>query len=407
MNLGSYQPARPPLLLRVTAIVAPRRPGSPFWQADPVLAAPVIPVSSPAPAFLLGEALVGPDELPILQSAFGGGFIHGEWFTPLDLAALDRAKLTPVLNHLHGLTATDGGTALEAELPSFGGAGTSSTLTVSSGIPDGLSGFLAQQQAADAVDTLLIADVLLAGLLLIATCARLVASAYGPELTVIRARGGSARQVAGRVLARSACLAGLGAVVGAVLALAITPTPPGGSAISWALGGLAAAAAIVIPALAAFWSHRGIRPAGDERADLASARPSRRRLIAELTVLVLAAAALAAVRLRGIGAGDRPVHSARPGAGRRGCRADRGPAVPGTCPRAAARDRRAAGRRGLPGSGPRRPSPDRRAAARAHAGHQPDPGRLRGHDRGLGGGQPGRVGLAAGGRGPDRADSRD
>jgi putative ABC transport system permease protein len=303
VNLGSYQPARPPLLLRVTAIVAPRRPSSPFWQADSVLAAPVIPVSSPSPAFLLGEALVGPDELPILQSAFGGGFIHGEWFTPLDLAALDRAKLTSVLNHLHGLAATDGGTALEAELPSFGGAGTSSTLTVSSGIPDGLSGFLAQQQAADAVDTLLIADVLLAGLLLIATCARLVASAYGPELTVIRARGGSARQVAGRVLVRSACLAGLGSVAGAALALAITPTPPGGSAISWALGGLAAAAAIVIPALAAFWSHRGIRPAGDERADLASARPSRRRLIAELTVLVLAAAALAAVRLRGIGAG--------------------------------------------------------------------------------------------------------
>ncbi|MGH3403891.1 MAG: hypothetical protein ACRDRJ_15535, partial [Streptosporangiaceae bacterium] len=303
VHLGSYLPARPPLLLRVTALVAPRRPGSPFWQADPVLAAPVIPVPGSGPAYLLGEALVGPDELPILQSAFGGGFIHGEWFIPLDLGALGRAKLTPVLNHLRGLAATDGGTAMQAELPSFGGAGTSSTLTVSSGLPDELSGFLAQQQAAGALDTLLIADVLLAGLFLIATCARLAASAYGPELTVIRARGGSARQVAGRVLARSAGLAGLGSVAGAALALAITPTPPGGSSVPWALGGLAAAAAIVIPALAALWSHRGIRPAGDERADLASARPSRRRLIAELTVLVLAVAALTAVRLRGIGAG--------------------------------------------------------------------------------------------------------
>ena len=218
MNLGNDQPAEPPLVLRVTAIVTPRHPGSPFWQADPVLTAPVIPAGGPAPSWL-AEALVGPAELSIVQSAFGGGSIQGEWFTPLNVGALDRAKLPPVLSHLRGLAATSGGTAMQAELPSFGGAGTTSTLTVSSGLPDGLSDFLAEQQAAGALDTLLIADVLLAGLLLIATCARLAASAYRPELTVIRARGGSARQVAGRVLARSACLASLGSAAGAAVAL--------------------------------------------------------------------------------------------------------------------------------------------------------------------------------------------
>jgi putative ABC transport system permease protein len=306
VRLGSYLPARPELVLRVTAVVAGRQPGSPFWQYDPNLIKPIVPQPSVLRPWWQGMAIVGRPELAALQSAFGGGIIHGVWFAPMSRGGLDRAVLSGVAGHLRELITTNGGTALQAPLPGLAGSGgTSTTMTIATGFPAAIGPFVAQQRTAVALDALLIADVLLAGLLVVITCARLVAGAYRPELALIRARGGSARQVAGRVLARSACLAGPGVVAGAAAGFACTPAPPnGGSGTAWLLGGLAAAAAIGIPALAALWTHRGVRPAGADRTDLATVRPSRRRLVAELTVLVIAGAALTAARLRGSGSGS-------------------------------------------------------------------------------------------------------
>lgn len=290
-------------------------------------------------------------------------------------------------------------------LPAIRGVpqGQTTTLTLTTGFPAAISDFEAQQQAAAALETLLIADVLLAGLFVVITCARLAASAYRPELALLRARGGSARLVASRVLTRSACLAGPGAVAGAAAAVAITPAPTNGSAAAWLLGGLAAAAVTGIPALAAGWAHRSIRPAADGRAELVTTRPSRRRLVAELTLLVLAGATLAAGRLRGIGSGTDALSQAAPvlAAAAGALIAVRLYPVPvrGLLQLAARRP----GPVGFLALARAARAPDRRAAARAHAGDQPDPGRVRRHGHRLGDGQPGRGGVAAGGRGRGRA----
>ena len=265
-KMNSYSPGGSQVWVRVTGIVAPRQPGAPFWQTDQTVAEPIIPLPTTgpdaAPPFWQSAALVGPAEMAQVQAAYGGSIIHGQWFTPLDRAAINQATLPGVLAHLRGLVTGNGGPALLKPLPAISGVpqGQTTTLTLSTGFPAAISDFEAQQRAAAALETLLIADVLLAGLLVVITCARLAASAYRPELALIRARGGSARQVAGRVLARSACLAGPGAVAGAALAAAITPAPANGSAAAWLLGGLAAAAVTGIPALAAGWAHRSIRP---------------------------------------------------------------------------------------------------------------------------------------------------
>jgi putative ABC transport system permease protein len=317
-KLNSYLPGRSKVWVRVTGIVAPRQPDSPFWQTDPTVAAPVIPLPTTgpdaAPPYWQSAALVGPAEMAQVQAAYAGSIIHGQWFTPLDRGAISQATLPGALAHLNGLVTSNGGPALMRPLPAISGVpqGETTILSVSTGFPAAISGFEAQQRAAAALETLLITNVLLAGLLVVLTCARLAASGYRPELALIRARGGSARQVAGRVLARSACLAGPGAVAGAAVAVAITPAPPDGSPAAWLLGGLAAVAAAGIPALAAGWAHRRIRPATGGRADLVTARSSWRRLVAELTLLVLAGATLAAGRLRGIGSGTDALSQAAP-----------------------------------------------------------------------------------------------
>ena len=97
------------------------------------------------------------------------------------------------------------------------------------------------------------------------------------------------------------------------------------------------------------------------REDLASVRPSRRRTVAELTLLVLAAAAVRALRRRGTsGTSDealdsgasatsalrRPTRLAGPGVDRRHRRAGPGPAVSAAAARAGPSRRPAAGRVG-------------------------------------------------------------
>jgi putative ABC transport system permease protein len=309
VNLGSFLAHSAPVVLRVTGIVRPTDPGSAFWQADPALTAPLIPKPGLG-AIWTGGTFIGPDELVPLQRAYIGSAIQGQWYFPLNLPAITPAKLPHVLARLSELTTEDGGPRVLSDVP----ASSDTSLAVSSNFQDAISGFLAQQHTANAIDALLIADVLIADLLVIFVCARLAVDAYRPELILIRARGGATAQVAGRVLARTACLAGPAVVVGAGLAIWTVPGAPGagGGAGSWVLGGLAAVFAIASPAALAAWAHRRSRLREPGRGDLATMRPTRRRLVAELTVVVVAAAVLAGARLRGVSPGADPYSQAAP-----------------------------------------------------------------------------------------------
>ena len=309
VHLGAYVPGSAAIVLRISGIVAPAHPGSAFWQADPLLAAPQIPASFAHSEIWTAGALVGPAELIPLQRAFAGGVMHGEWYFPQDLHALTQRQLPQLLGNLGGLTAAGGGAPVTAAVRA---TGTGMSLNLSASLGSGLAGFLAQQQAAGAIDALLIADVLIAALLLMAVGAALAVGAHRAELTLIRARGGAAAQVASRMLRRAACLVAPAAALGAGLAIVAVPAAPDGGAASWVLGGLAALAALASPAVIAAWVHRRPRPASAGRADLTTLRPSRRRLVAELTVLVAAAGGLAAVRLRGVGPDPDPYTRAAP-----------------------------------------------------------------------------------------------
>ncbi len=302
ISLGSYPAGT--LLLKLTGIIAPVSPGAAFWQADPQLAAPTRPATAGPPQIWSGGVLIGPGELASLQKLLANDVMQGEWFIPLNLHGLTHAQLPELLASLSALVASDPGSNTRAaalfHLPP----------TASSGLNGALSGFSSAGQAAAGIESLLIVDEFIAVVILMLVCARLAAEAHRRELTLLRARGASTAQVARRLLARTAVVTGPGIVLGAALALAALPADD--SPQAWLLGALAALVALGSPAVIAAWTYRRTRPAQQrDRVDVTVLRPSRRRSVAEITVLIVAAAAVA-LRLRGTGAGTDPYVSAAP-----------------------------------------------------------------------------------------------
>ncbi|WP_312847497.1 FtsX-like permease family protein [Streptomyces sp. WAC 01420] len=129
------------------------------------------------------------------------------------------------------------------------------------------------------------------------------------ELTLLRARGGSLRSLAGRLLAETAVAAVPGAALGLAAARLAVPGPRLPYAVA-AAAAVALLACVALP-LRAVAAHRAVRVHA-ARDDLVSARPSRRRTVAELTLLTLAVGAVVALRTRGTpdggaGSGDELV----------------------------------------------------------------------------------------------------
>lgn len=296
VNLGSRVGGSPDVLLRLSGLISPVQPGAGFWQADPVLPAPLVPNPPPCldcgPPRWAGAALIGPAELVPLQLALPGVVFQGQWVYPLNVSRVTPAQLPRLISGLSAMATSGGRLAASADA-----LFSPSVVNVSSGIATGLSAYAAQQQAASAVDALLIADVFLADLILMCICAQLAVLAHRPELILIRARGGSTAQLAARMMARAGCVTGPAIVAAAALAIAAVPAS---SAASWLLAGAAAVAALATPAVIAAWTHRRARAEQAGRPDLATPRQSKGLLVAELTVLAVAAAALIELRLQGI-----------------------------------------------------------------------------------------------------------
>jgi len=321
-------PGDPAVTLLVTGVVRPAGPSSAFWQYDPVLAAPQLRSVSPDSRnkIWFGGLLAGPGELAALQRAYSGAGFQGTWFFPLDMSGLTAGSLPRVLAGAASVASS--GAAVQTQI----GQGTLLTAppVVSSGLADALAGFISQQQAVSAIDSLLVVGLAATVVILLLVCAALVAEANGPELALVRARGGSTAQVTGRMFARACCLAALPLAAGAVLAAVLVPAD---SATPWLLGGIVAGAALLAPAVIAGWAHRRARGAAGRAAGARGARGTRwgeggagaaagapgapggrghrlRRLAAELAVLAAAAGALVALRRQGIRTGGDPYLSA-------------------------------------------------------------------------------------------------
>jgi putative ABC transport system permease protein len=163
---------------------------------------------------------------------------------------------------------------------------------------------MTEEQAVGAINALQEYGLFAVALILLLTCALVVADAYEEEISLVLARGGSGAQVMLRTLGRTAVAAGPGLVAGAAAGLAVTPGAGGTDVV---LVTAVAVTALAAPTVISAWRHRGSRPvARAGRGDLAIPRRSVRRVVGEATVLIAIAGAVAALRLRGAAATSGP-----------------------------------------------------------------------------------------------------
>jgi putative ABC transport system permease protein len=293
------------VVLRVAGLLRPADLPSAFWADDPVLAAPVLgaPERKGAPNGWYGGVFVGPAELGALEDAYVPTTAQLSWAFPLRTGGLKGPQEAAVAGLLTSLET--GGTGSAAMVAA--GAQLENPPAISAGLVSLLDGLSAEQHAVSAIDSLLTVGLLAVALILLLVCALIVADAYREELALIRARGGSVRQVAARVLLRTLAVAGPALAAGTVLA--VLAVPDGGNRASWLLAGATCVIAVVGPALIAAWEHRGPRPQAAARGDLVIPRRSPRRRVAEITALAVVAGGVAALRRRGVAGGDLFVSS--------------------------------------------------------------------------------------------------
>ncbi|WP_246150655.1 FtsX-like permease family protein [Streptomyces qinzhouensis] len=277
-----------PLAVAVTGIVEPVRPAGSYWSVQPVLRTPTLLYTDgmpPAP-YWHGTLLLAPEAAPALLALeneaepYWDVAVDPGGFGAHDLDAARRAVAAvengPVLSELR-----------EAVSPE---------LQVISGLAEIFEEYAKLRGAIGPVVS--VAAFGVGGVIgvVLLTAGGLAASRRRSELALLRARGGSMPGTAGRLLAEVAVPAVPAAVAGGTLAVLLVPEGRLWPAVLATV--LVTVVACVALPLRAVLAHRRPRPSGG-RDDVVRARPSRRRTVAELTLLVLAVAAVVAVRRRG------------------------------------------------------------------------------------------------------------
>jgi len=303
-----------PVALMVTAIVRERDPAAAFWTADPLVAAPALTqLANNGGEAWQGAVFADPGQLIAMQNAFCQITVEScnglqlQWEFPVAVDSVNADQAQALLGHLSLVFGDD--PAISADLGSA-----STALMTSSALPSALTGFLATQATVLAVPLLVFVSLILLGAAVILLAARMIVTGRQGELTTLRARGASVRQVATLVLTGAAVAAVPGAAAGAGLVIVLFPgavTAPGGSA---ALSRVLAAVTLVVglagpPLIAAWWFRhpapgpQAVNPARILTAEASPARfsgPARRRLSAEVTACTVAVAGLVILRVQGL-----------------------------------------------------------------------------------------------------------
>lgn len=284
-------PVRAPLAVRVTGIIVPRTPAGAYWSTLPVLRAPALnrlPGSQLTEVYWLGGLLLAPEAGPALLSTPGRPLRY--WQVAPDVATLHGHDLDRLASAVAAFESGPGVQRLRTVVDPLLEARTNldEVLTDHARLRSGIDPLLVLA----AVGTGSLAVIVLA------MAAGVAADRRHAELALLRARGASLSGLAGRLLAETAVVAVPAGALGLTAALLVLPGDRSASAIAAALA-VTLFACVTLP-LRSVVTHRTVRM-HDGREGLASAQPSRRRTVAELTVLVIASGAVAALRRQGSG----------------------------------------------------------------------------------------------------------
>ncbi|WP_370412856.1 FtsX-like permease family protein [Streptomyces fradiae] len=291
-----------PKPVTVTGIVEPRGTEGPYWATEPVLHDPFLDATKEDEPryYWVGTLLVSPESAPATVGTLGEPEQYWRFAPDVrHLTALDTERLTAALD-----SAGDGPALVKLRdvLGAGGAFGTD--------LDEILAGYAGTRTAIASVVAVAAFGIGAVALVVLAMTGSLFTARRHHELALLRSRGASLTGIGGRLLAETAAIAVPAAALG--LLLAVLLAGGAGARLLPACAGAAAVAAVaslVLPVRAVFLHRRPQLHGGRE--DLIGARPSTRRTVAELTFLVLAVAAVTALRRRGTGdSGDYLVSAA-------------------------------------------------------------------------------------------------
>ncbi|MCX0243889.1 FtsX-like permease family protein [Streptomyces drozdowiczii] len=277
------------LTVRITGIVAPKNPAGSYWSSEPLLRTPSLvakPTKDTPRYYWIAALLLPPDAAPALLATAGQPELY--WRIAPDVSGLTALDVPQLRTSVASL---EGGPGLLA-MRDVAGA----TVSMATDLDEILTGYEGMRSAIQPVVTVAAVGIGAVAVVVLLMTGGLLASRRHAELALLRARGGSLRGIGGRLLAETAVTAVPAGALGLLLAVLTV-----GEARLWpaAVG----AGAVVVLVCAALPLRTALQHRTPQthvgRDDLATARPSRRRTVAELTLLVLAAGAVFALRRRG------------------------------------------------------------------------------------------------------------
>ncbi|MFJ7126509.1 FtsX-like permease family protein [Streptomyces sp. NPDC098101] len=293
----------------ITGIVEPRGPETAYWSVEPLL-------RTPALAPLVEDEVKYYWQAALLLSPASAASMVG---TAGEQEAFFR--FVPTSGHLTGrdtdrlsaaLASAGGGPDLVKLRKAMGGVGALTT-----GLDEIVDSYRSTRDAIGPVVAVGVFGIGAITAVVLAMTGGLFVARRDGELALLRSRGASLTGIGLRLLGETSAVAVPAAALALGLAV-VTVRPPGGPgaaagiplAPSLLAASVVALAAMLVLPLRAVVLHRRPRLHGG-RDDLLTARPSRRRTVLELTLLVLAVGAVVSLRLRGAGdSGDHLVSAA-------------------------------------------------------------------------------------------------
>ena len=233
--------------LDVTGIVVPADPKAAFWQTDQLLSGPLV-VQTATGTFLDGAVIAGPGAASTVEQVLGRGQLSFQWVLPIDP---DRLTVQPQVLFRQLTQLTQAYPRLTGPL-----APAAQVLHASSGLLQPVAQFIQAMNAVQALLRILYVGLAVAGAVVLLLAARTVAARRSAELTVLRARGASLRQLFARGALGAAVVCVPAAALGWAAAVLLIRVPGAASPAAGWPGLVTVAVAVAGPGAAAAWQHR-------------------------------------------------------------------------------------------------------------------------------------------------------
>jgi putative ABC transport system permease protein len=264
-------------------------PSAEVWFGDTRLRRPRIGGSDEEP-ILFPAALIARDAMAEVIG-LGLPFQHS-WRYLVDGSRLDAGQLETVLPDLRRMV---------RQYPSSPRASDPEALVLRTGLVPLMDQYLAERAASEAVLSVAAVGPLALAFGSIGMTAVLLVARRRSSVALARDRGASGRLIVGAQLLESTVLAGWAALIGLAIARALVPGRPSGLS-----AGLAVATGIgaILVLVAATWPAIRRRTVEPARQEPVSIRVSPRRLVLELTAVIVAVAGIGLLQRRGLAAGQ-------------------------------------------------------------------------------------------------------